>query len=407
MNILIITQLYPQPDDEGGNKVTHTVEYFAKEWVELGHNVVVMHCSSKFPLPHYLIPKSVKDKYAYKTSNIIPSLSSRKKIYREEFGIKIYRIPMYKMLPGRAYSKGKMNGVENEIAKKLINNSFVPDLVVGHFANPSLELVALLGKRYNCKTSIVFHGDCNESTIARYRIKENVVNVGAIGVRSIHEAESIKQILNLDKMPFICYSGVPNNSIANSSAICDKHDFSMGIKYIYVGSLIARKHLDAVIKAFDKVKEPNDTLTIVGGGPEEDGLKALANNLGLNNQVVFAGRVDRNEVLNYMKNANVFTLISDHEVFGMVYFEAMLQGCLTIASKNGGFDGIIRDGENGFICEPGNADELIKVYQRIKALSLKERNTIGNNAIKLARQFSEKDVAKKYLEDILERNNRL
>ena len=53
-----------------------------------------------------------------------------------------------------------------------------------------------------------------------------------------------------------------------------------------------------------------------------------------------------------MKNAQIFTLISDNETFGMVYIEAMLQGCLVIASKGGGFDGIIQDGINGFICNP-------------------------------------------------------
>ena len=37
MNILIITQLYPQLDDVGDNKPTKTVEYFAKEWVKKGH----------------------------------------------------------------------------------------------------------------------------------------------------------------------------------------------------------------------------------------------------------------------------------------------------------------------------------------------------------------------------------
>ena len=47
MNILILTQLYPQPDDVGDNKPTRTVEYFAKEWVALGHKVIVAHCPSK------------------------------------------------------------------------------------------------------------------------------------------------------------------------------------------------------------------------------------------------------------------------------------------------------------------------------------------------------------------------
>ena len=49
MNILIITQLYPQPDDVGDNKPTKTVEYFAKEWIKEGHRVVLVQSPSKFP----------------------------------------------------------------------------------------------------------------------------------------------------------------------------------------------------------------------------------------------------------------------------------------------------------------------------------------------------------------------
>ena len=61
MNILIITQMYSQPDDVGANKPTRTVNYFAKEWVAAGHKVVVMHCPSKFPLIYYMMPEGVSE----------------------------------------------------------------------------------------------------------------------------------------------------------------------------------------------------------------------------------------------------------------------------------------------------------------------------------------------------------
>ena len=106
-----------------------------------------------------------------------------------------------------------------------------------------------------------------------------------------------------------------------------------------------------------------------------------------------------------MKEYHIFTLISDDETYGMVYIEAMLQGCLTIASRKGGFDGIIEDGENGFICDPGNEDELIGIYRRIKGLTAQERNEIGQRAIDLAIHYSEREVAERYLQDVLSRNN--
>ena len=61
MNILAITQIYPQPDDVGDDRPTSTVEYFGREWTKQGHKVMVIHCPSKFPIVFYLLPSSVKD----------------------------------------------------------------------------------------------------------------------------------------------------------------------------------------------------------------------------------------------------------------------------------------------------------------------------------------------------------
>lgn len=401
MNILIITQLYPQPDDTGDNKPTRTVEYFAKEWVKLGHNVVVAHCSSKFPLLFYMIPQKIKNKLAGSTSNIFPSLSSRKKLVREEYGIKIYRFPMLKLFPGNGYSSKKMKSQAQEICECLDKDAFKPDLVVGHFANPSTELTAIIAGRYKVKSSIVFHHDCTETNIKKYRLRENVARIGSIGVRSVIEAGEVKERLQLDKTPFVCYSGAPNNAVLVAKKICDKQDFSTGIRYIYVGSLIKRKHLDVVIKAFINIAGDKDTLTVVGGGPEEESLHKLADFFNAGERVIFAGRIPRNEVFDKMENAQIFTLISDGETFGMVYIEAMLQGCLTIASKGGGFDGLIQDGVNGFICEPGNQKNLEETYKRIASMTTEERNKIGQAAIETAIHYSESEVAERYLNDIL------
>lgn len=405
MKILIITQLYPQPDDYGDNKPTKTVEYFAKEWVNFGHKVVVIHCSSKFPYLFYLIPSFLKNKLAGKTSNIIPSMSSRKKIERKEYGIKIYRFPMFKIFPGQGYSQRIIKKQISRIYSVLDTIRFKPDLVVGHFANPSTELVANIAIKYNAKSSIVFHGDCNIKTIKRYRIKKKVANIGAVGARSIVEANHIKDILDLSYTPFICYSGVPNKALCTAATQCEKHDFSKGIKYLYVGSFIKRKNVDIVIKAFDKTANFNDVLTIVGGGPEEATLKEIAKKCIHAKQIVFTGKVERNKVLQYMKEAHIFTLVSTGEVFGMVYIESMLQGCLTIASKNGGFDGIITTGENGFICNPGDENALICVYSQIKNMSKESLNEVGKKAIETALHYSEREVAQKYLNNILKIND--
>lgn len=401
MNILVITQLYPQPDDQGANKPTRTVEFFCKEWVSSGHNVFVMHCSSKFPKIFYFTPEVLKNWLGGTSSNIIPPIESRREIFREEHGIKIFRFPMFKLFPGMGYSTKILEKQAKIIVSELTKHLFLPELVVGHFANPSTALVAILAKKYNSKSSIVFHHDCTRENIQKYRIKEFINEIGAIGARSILEAKQIQADLNLDKLPFVCYSGVPNDAVEFAEKECHKMDFHDGIRHIYVGSLIRRKHLDVTIKAFLSTKGPNDTLSVVGGGPEESKLRDLARSLDKTGSIYFFGRISRHEALEKMKKSQIFTLISDGETFGMVYIEAMLQGCLVIASKGGGFDGIIRDGVNGFLCNPGDSEMLETIYRRIQGMSDIQRNRIGQNAIDTALHYSEREVAERYLNDIL------
>jgi len=226
-------------------------------------------------------------------------------------------------------------------------------------------------------------------------------DIGAIGARSVIEARQVKDILSLNIEPFICYSGAPNSAVDSSERNCTKMTVPGGIKHIFVGSFIKRKHLDATIISFINSKNVGDTLKIIGGGPEEERLKKLVTKLCKDNSIIFMGRISRTEVLDQMKEAQVFTLISDGETFGMVYIEAMLQGCLVIASKGGGFDGIIIDGINGFLCNPGDSEMLENIYRRIQGMSEIQRNCIGQNAIDTAIHYSEREVAEKYLNDIL------
>ena len=67
-----------------------------------------------------------------------------------------------------------------------------------------------------------------------------------------------------------------------------------------------------------------------------------------------------------MQMSECFIMVSKNETFGLVYLEAMLQGCIVVASKNEGIDGIIIHGENGFLCNAGDVNELtknLKIYR--------------------------------------------
>ena len=117
--------------------------------------------------------------------------------------------------------------------------------------------------------------------------------------------------------------------------------------------------------------------------------------------MIFHGQVSRDKVYELMRKTTYFIMVSDNETFGMVYIEAMLAGCITIASINGGVDGVIIDGENGFLSLQGNAEELAKKIRRINNLNTSNRIEIRKKAINTAIAFSDTSVSQKYINDVL------
>ena len=116
--------------------------------------------------------------------------------------------------------------------------------------------------------------------------------------------------------------------------------------------------------------------------------------------VSFLGKIEREKIINWYDKSDCFVMISDHEVFGLVYLEAMSRGCITIAGNNGGMEGSIKSGENGFLCTPGNAEELASIINMINKMSAAEKKKISDNAKQTARDFSDWNAAELYLKNI-------
>lgn len=144
-----------------------------------------------------------------------------------------------------------------------------------------------------------------------------------------------------------------------------ENDFVIGS----VGRMLqdANKRFSDLIKAFaefSKEKE-NAKLLLVGEGPEKEGYEKLVNELGISNQVIFAGY--QSDVSLFYQMMDVFALVSTHESFGLVLAEAMLNKLPVIATRVGGMKYIVADGETGIMVEPFQeaeiAEKLELLYQ--------------------------------------------
>ena len=136
------------------------------------------------------------------------------------------------------------------------------------------------------------------------------------------------------------------------------------------------------------------TLTIIGNGKEFDKLKRLAK---LN--ISFTGQLDNSDVIKKMNSSGIFILPSINETFGMVYLEAMASGCITVGIKNDGIDGIIKNGENGFLINP-TKDDIKNILLKIKNLPDKELQMILQNCYNTVNNYKSLDCADRYLKNI-------
>lgn len=105
------------------------------------------------------------------------------------------------------------------------------------------------------------------------------------------------------------------------------------------------------------------TLVLVGLGPLEDELRAVAAQHGVGDRVVFAG--SRDDVFALLPAFDVFALSSRFEGLPIALLEAMATGVAPVATRVGGIPEVITDGRDGLLVEPGDPAGLAAALGRL------------------------------------------
>ena len=117
------------------------------------------------------------------------------------------------------------------------------------------------------------------------------------------------------------------------------------------------KRVEDVIEVFASIlKKIPSRLVLVGDGPDRPRARLKVEELGLQDRVVFLG--EYTPVQELLSCADLFLLPSKSESFGLAALEAMACGSPVIASRAGGLPEVIIDGETGYLCEPGDIDDM-------------------------------------------------
>lgn len=166
---------------------------------------------------------------------------------------------------------------------------------------------------------------------------------------------------------------VPNAVDMSQFQVIDRRDEALaealdlsGKKVLgFIGSFYEYEGLDLLVEAFAEVvtQLPETHLLLVGGGPQEAYLQALAEQLGIARQVRFTGRVPHEDVGRYYSLIDLLvyprkSMRLTELVTPLKPLEAMAQKRPFLASDVGGHHELIKDGDTGFLFQADNAAHL-------------------------------------------------
>lgn len=143
------------------------------------------------------------------------------------------------------------------------------------------------------------------------------------------------------------------------------------------------KHPELPILLAKRLKENGYRFIIdmFGSGEELENTKSLAKRLEVEDVVKFRGNLPNQEILNEMRQHEIFLFTSDrNEGWGAVLNESMANGCAVVASNLiGSVPFLVKDGENGLIFQSEDTDSL---YQKVKSLldNTELRTKLSQNA---------------------------
>lgn len=285
-----------------------------------------------------------------------------------------------------------------------------PDIIHAH--SPALNGLAALkaGKKsglpvvYEIRAfwedAAVDHGTCKEGDL-RYRLTRKMED---FVVRRADEVTTICEGLRND----LIARGVSQSKITvipnavnleQFSPITEKDEqlsaqLNVQDKVVigFLGSFYGYEGLDQIVQAMPQIVEqiPNAVFLLVGGGPQEENLKAQIQSLGLQDVVIMPGRVPHDLVSSYYSLVDLLVyprkpMRLTELVTPLKPLEAMALGKLVLASDVGGHKELIEDGKNGWLFNSSDVNALAE-----KCIEILNKQSAWPQTIAEGRRYVEK-----------------
>ncbi len=145
-------------------------------------------------------------------------------------------------------------------------------------------------------------------------------------------------------------------------------------RIVFVGRLTTEKQIDVVLRALRKLDPALDvTFDIIGNGDQRRNLEQLTKELKLADRVTFHGLASDEELRSALTHASLFVIASIAELQSIATMEAMASGLPIVAADAVALPHLVHDGENGYLFEPGNVDDLAAKLTTVLTQTPEER----------------------------------
>lgn len=246
----------------------------------------------------------------------------------------------------------------------------VPDVLHAHFWMSGAAAVRAASRSGSVAVVQTFHalgvvkrrhlGSEDSSPIQREAVEHDLANAvdGIVATCSDEAAELARLGAELTKVSVVPCGVDLGRFFPAPAASAERGRRRASLRMVAVSRLVERKGLAVAIEACAQL---HDVELVIAGGPPKEALssdpeamrlKKLARRLGVDERVVFTGRLDRRQVSLLLRSADVAVSVPRYEPFGMVLLEAMACGVPVVASSVGGHIDTVVDGETGFLVPP-------------------------------------------------------
>jgi glycosyltransferase involved in cell wall biosynthesis len=227
-----------------------------------------------------------------------------------------------------------------------------------HFATAAANIALFLKQVYRVSVSMTIHGPDEFYDVPGEKLIEKIATADFLVCIGRFARSQLMKLAPSDQWGKfeICPLGVDVASYNPEREERAGKPFTI----LCVGRLTPAKGQHILIDACATLRDwgRNFRLVVVGTGPDEQSLKASVAEKNLDQQVVFTGAQNQDEVRAWYRESDVFALPSFAEGIPVVLMEAMASGVPCVTTRITGIPELIRDGIDGLLVTPSDSLEL-------------------------------------------------